>query len=818
MRVISYSGPVRVAAGRLVTILALGASIAACGTADTPAGTVDDPLRKLTAVAAGTPLGAADATAAPAADAPTAASASLDAAPSEAAPMSMDAMATQLAGEGDGAIPPLPTDALGGVDVAGGGEGLSPAAAETMSAEKRATADVKAGIANVDALVAQQPPLATFTPAPKPAALRGELLFVRGGEFYVAEADGQSTRKLELENRQMPSVWSPPDDPGRAWQSPDRRRVAFLAGNDAGVWVMDTDGDNGRQLHANTLPDEMHTVRLGSAEMEVKLRPGSDYTLVLTPGGTTPMGVLVDNNEYHKRGEARVRFVHAARGLADTVVIPIFNSEAINRAAYGRTNGESAFDVGPLQLDLRAQGGGSVGSFPDLQLADKEVKTIFVYGDEGALKVSAVAYEAGTRPTAGKARVRVFNAGTAPVDLVVDGQPTAVRGLGEGTLSPYIEVQGTLGEGELEDMRIDIYGLRAGESPIAWSPDGERLTFVSAETGQRDLWVTTVDGDARQLTNDVSREINPQWSPDSRHLLWLTEDEMNQTVRLVVQPAASGDAVVVDTAPIRQAEQLAADKPLSFGLALGWIDADTVYLTPRIQQQERGIWTYDIASRQLRPLFRGAIDGVTWSAAAEAFAFHTPDTGAISTVDTAGKVSPIVAANGYFPQWSPDGKTIVYGEGASTDGTGWRMMSVGRDGKGGRALTDKLPAMQSSPPVPGPNFKLAWSKDGRMVLFSRVGRDYGLKDRVGVVGSLPSAGDDIENLYAVPLAGGAPTQLSDLTKAFYLNDLTPSNDGATLAFIGFTYLDRTQRLFTMPSGGGKPISIDTPVRWFTWVP
>lgn len=806
-------------AGRLAGALTLALAITACGTADAPAGTVDDPLLKLTAVAEGTPLaavepaGASTAAADPAADAATAI-----VPPTEGAAMSMDAMATELAAEGGGNIPPLPTDPLGNVDVAGGGEGLAPEAAETMSAEKRATADVKAGIANVDALVAQQPPLATFTPMPRPPSLSGELLFVRGGEFYVADANGENTRRLDVENRTMPSLWSPPDDPGRAWQSPDRRRVAFLAGNDAAVWVMDTDGRNGRQIHANTLPDEMHTVRIGAAEMEVKLRPGSDYTLVLTPGGATPMGVLVDNNEYHKRGEARVRVVHAARGLADTVMIPILNSEPINRAAYGRTNGESAFNTGPLQLDLRAQGGGNLATFKDLQLADKEVKTIFVYGDAGDLKVTAVAYEAGTRPTAGKARVRIFNTSATPVDLVIDGQATAVRAVGEGQLSPYVEAQGTLGEGELEDMRIDIYGLRAGESPIVWSPDGKQLTFLSAETGQRDLWLASTDGDARQLTNDVSREINPIWSPDSKHLLWLSEDELNQRVSLVVQPAAGGAAQTVDMAPIRQAEQVPADKPVSFGLALGWIDATTVYLTPRTQQQERGIWTYDVASRQLKPLFRGTIDGVTWSPAAEAFAFHVPDTGAVTVVDAAGKASTIVAANGYFPQWAPDGKTIIFGEGKSIDGSGWRMMAIGRDGKGQRALTDKLPAMQSSPPVPGPNFKLAWSKDGRTVLFSRVGRDYGLKDRVGVVGSLPSAGDDIENLYGVALGGGAPVQLSDLTKAFYLNDLTPSDDGKALAFIGFTYLDRTQRLFVVPSGGGKPTSIDTPVRWFTWVP
>ncbi|MFN8423656.1 MAG: hypothetical protein U0470_09865 [Anaerolineae bacterium] len=83
-------------------------------------------------------------------------------------------------------------------------------------------------------------------------------------------------------------------------------------------------------------------------------------------------------------------------------------------------------------------------------------------------------------------------------------------------------------------MRIDIYGLRAGETPLVWSPDGAQLAFISGETGQHDLWVASLDGKARQVTNDVKREINPMWSPDGKRLFWTSLDDVNQTVALEV--------------------------------------------------------------------------------------------------------------------------------------------------------------------------------------------------------------------------------------------------------------------------------------------
>ena len=61
----------------------------------------------------------------------------------------------------------------------------------------------------------------------------------------------------------------------------------------------------------------------------------------------------------------------------------------------------------------------------------------------------------------------------------------------------------------------------ANDSAPRFSPDGQRLAFVSARGGSRQIWVTAADGsDARQLTNlDHDRWPDyPRWSPDGREI------------------------------------------------------------------------------------------------------------------------------------------------------------------------------------------------------------------------------------------------------------------------------------------------------------
>jgi dipeptidyl aminopeptidase/acylaminoacyl peptidase len=53
-----------------------------------------------------------------------------------------------------------------------------------------------------------------------------------------------------------------------------------------------------------------------------------------------------------------------------------------------------------------------------------------------------------------------------------------------------------------------------------WSPDGERIAFISDRTGTDNLFVIRIDGgEARQLTSSETDVYKPQWSSDGRKLI-----------------------------------------------------------------------------------------------------------------------------------------------------------------------------------------------------------------------------------------------------------------------------------------------------------
>ncbi len=72
------------------------------------------------------------------------------------------------------------------------------------------------------------------------------------------------------------------------------------------------------------------------------------------------------------------------------------------------------------------------------------------------------------------------------------------------------------GEYEFKDLG-EIYNP-------TFSPDGKRIAFSALKGGVLDLFLYTVEGGAlEQLTNDAFADLDPEWSPDGRELVWVTD-------------------------------------------------------------------------------------------------------------------------------------------------------------------------------------------------------------------------------------------------------------------------------------------------------
>ena len=63
------------------------------------------------------------------------------------------------------------------------------------------------------------------------------------------------------------------------------------------------------------------------------------------------------------------------------------------------------------------------------------------------------------------------------------------------------------------------YGTHRNTGP-AWSPDGQRIAFVSDRSGKQQIYLLPVDGGEAQQFTDLAQGVNsqPQWSPDGTEI------------------------------------------------------------------------------------------------------------------------------------------------------------------------------------------------------------------------------------------------------------------------------------------------------------
>ena len=63
------------------------------------------------------------------------------------------------------------------------------------------------------------------------------------------------------------------------------------------------------------------------------------------------------------------------------------------------------------------------------------------------------------------------------------------------------------------------------QTPADWSPDGQRIAFVSDRDGDQEIYVMKSDGSTpARLTNHVGVDGDPTWSSDSRKIAFVRSD------------------------------------------------------------------------------------------------------------------------------------------------------------------------------------------------------------------------------------------------------------------------------------------------------
>jgi Tol biopolymer transport system component/DNA-binding winged helix-turn-helix (wHTH) protein len=196
-----------------------------------------------------------------------------------------------------------------------------------------------------------------------------------------------------------------------------------------------------------------------------------------------------------------------------------------------------------------------------------------------------------------------------------------------------------------------------------WSPDGRKIAFSSNREGKHKIYVMDADGsNVRRITDNLAEDVNPSWSPDGSRILFDSERDGNREIYVM--------------------------------------DAD--------------------GGNQVRLTRNNALDSTAaWSPDGSLIAFASNrDTGPpynpynldIYVMNADGSnVRRIVDDPEYDvgPQWSPDGRKILFISGRTGN---FDVYEMNADGTGQRNLTADNDKPDGAP---------VWSLDGNSIAFAR---------------------------------------------------------------------------------------------------
>ncbi len=278
-----------------------------------------------------------------------------------------------------------------------------------------------------------------------------------------------------------------------------------------------------------------------------------------------------------------------------------------------------------------------------------------------------------------------------------------------------------------------------GESAPQWSPQGERLAFLADRDKGAQIWIIPADGgEAEKLSSEDNGIQAFRWSPDGKTIAFVTRDTPKDKDAREKRKKDKFDTITVDR--------------------------DLVY---------SHLWTISVATKEKKRLTEGefSVQAPQWSPDGSWIAYSASKAGAQESIftdissDRDSDIFVIAATGGAprklttnpapdgNPQWSPDGKWIVYVASMDSWAAKIDVMLISAEGGTPKNLT---PGFLES----GGN--ASWSADGKTIYF-------------GVGQGMYS------HIYSIPVAGGQVTQVTKGNRFYGQFDL--AGDGKRIAYL-----------------------------------
>jgi serine/threonine-protein kinase len=265
-----------------------------------------------------------------------------------------------------------------------------------------------------------------------------------------------------------------------------------------------------------------------------------------------------------------------------------------------------------------------------------------------------------------------------------------------------------------EPQLLGVHGRSWPLHSLAWSPDGRLIAYVNGNVLWRtsanvmgvSIWILDASGGQPvRVTDNEHLNVSPQWLPDSRHLLFVSNRDGPRGI-YVVEVGPEGPR-----GPPRAV--LSSSDPHSIS-----VSADGSRLAYSKFTVAQNIWSVPIPRSgsvsigDAVQVTRGnqVIEHHRLSPDGEWIVFDSDIRGEFGIYKqrlTGGQPQLVADITGAYPDWSPDGTEIVLQSGTGSD----EVLVVSADGGAPEQLTD-FPGFEGNPD---------WSPDGLAIAFNSTG-------------------------------------------------------------------------------------------------
>ena len=141
-----------------------------------------------------------------------------------------------------------------------------------------------------------------------------------------------------------------------------------------------------------------------------------------------------------------------------------------------------------------------------------------------------------------------------------------------------------------------------------FSPDGQSIAYHSTRTGNSEIWVHHLDGRAEmRITDNDSWDVYPDWSPDGRRLIFVSDRQDSRYKIFIVNSDGGGERLLVDR-PISFYSPLL---PVNGDLVSRWSpDGDQIAFLVE-EEDAKELWTIQADGEGARKLLDNAT-GFDW--------------------------------------------------------------------------------------------------------------------------------------------------------------------------------------------------------------